>query len=216
MSELANNDRVQKRGWAQPGGAHDKLIRVLKIGLPALIGLVLAFLFFSPLAEKQEVSFLLDKHKVGTAEERLKLSQVTYRGQDDTGRPFILSAHSGVQQTSANQVVDITDMRAQMQLDNGPAQLQAPRAQYLMERDHVNVIGPLTLTAADGYRIVTRDVNVDMRARTMQSRGAVDGQMPLGHFTGGQMHADLPNRRVVLTGRPHLHIVQGGLRGGGQ
>lgn len=212
MSELANNERVQKRGWARPGGAHDKLIRVLKIGLPALIGLVLAFLFFSPLAEKQEVSFLLDKHKVGTAEERLKLSQVTYRGQDDTGRPFILSARSGVQQTSANQVVDITDMEAQMQLDSGTARLQAPRAQYLMERDHVIVTGPLTFTAADGYRMETSNVNVDMRARTMQSRGAVDGQMPLGHFTAGQMHVDLPNRRVVLTGRPRLHIVQGGLR----
>ena len=212
MSELANNERIHKRGWARPGGSHDKLIRVLKLGLPALIGVILAFLFFSPLSEKQEVSFLLDKHKVGTADERLKLTAVTYRGQDDTGRPFILSARSGVQQTSANQVVDISDMRAQMQLENGPAQLQADRAQYLMERDHVNVIGPLIFTAADGYRMQTSNVNVDMRARTMQSRGPVQGQMPLGHFTAGQMHVDLPNRRVVLTGRPRLHIVQGGLR----
>jgi lipopolysaccharide export system protein LptC len=212
MSEQANSDRIQKRGWAQPGGAHDKLIRVLKIGLPALIGVILAFLFFSPLSEKQEVSFLLKKDEVGHAEERLKLTAVTYRGQDNTGRPFILSARSGVQQTSANQVVDISDMRAQLQLDNGPAQLQADRAQYLMERDHVNVLGPLVFTAADGYRMTTRDVNVDMRARTMQSRGTVDGQMPLGRFTAGQMHVDLPNRRVVLTGRPRLHIVQGGLR----
>ena len=212
MSELANSERRQKRGWARPGGSHDKLIRVLKIALPAFIGVVLAFLFFSPLGEKQEVSFLLKKDEVGHAEERLKLTAVTYRGQDNEGRPFILSARSGVQQTSANQVVDISDMQAQMQLENGPARLQADRAQYLMEHDHVNVIGPLTFTAADGFRIQTRDVNVDMRARTMQSRGAVEGQMPLGRFTAGQMHVDLPSRRVVLTGRPSLHIVQGGLR----
>ena len=212
MSELANNERIQKRGWARPGGSHDKLIRVLKLGLPALIGVILAFLFFSPLSEKQEVSFLLDKHKVGTAEERLKLTAVTYRGQDNEGRPFILSARSGVQQTSANQVVDISDMQAQMQLDSGPARLQAPRAQYLMERDHVNVIGPLTFTTADGYRMQTSNVNVDMRARTMQSRGPVQGQMPLGHFSADQLHVDMPSRRVVLTGRARLHIVQGALR----
>jgi lipopolysaccharide export system protein LptC len=212
MSELANNERIQKRGWAQPGGSHDRLIRILKIGLPALIGVILAFLFFSPLSEKQEVSFLLDKHKVGTADERLKLTAVTYRGQDNEGRPFILSARSGVQQTSANQVVDISDMQAQMQLDSGPARLQAPRAQYLMERDHVNVIGPLTFTTTDGYRMQTSNVNVDMRARTMQSRGPVQGQMPLGHFSADQMHVDMPSRRVVLTGRARLHIVQGGLR----
>jgi lipopolysaccharide export system protein LptC len=212
MSELANSERIQKRGWARPGGSHDKLIRVMKIGLPALIGVILAFLFFSPLGEKQEVSFLLKKDEVGHAEERLKLTAVTYRGQDNEGRPFVLSARSGVQQTSANQVVDITDMQAQMQLDNGPARIQADRAQYLLERDQVNVIGPLVFTAADGYRMTTRDVNVDMRARTMQSRGRVDGQMPLGRFSAGQMQVDLPNRRVVLTGRPRLHIVQGGLR----
>jgi len=212
MSEQANNDRIQKRGWARPGGAHDKLIRVLKLGLPALIGVILAFLFFSPLSEKQEVSFLLDKHKVGTAEERLKLTAVTYRGQDNEGRPFTLSARSGVQQTSANQVVDISDMQAQLQLENGPARINADRAQYLMDRDHVNVVGPLTFTAADGYRMQTSNVNVDMRARTMQSRGQVDGQMPLGRFTAGQMHVNMSDRTVVLTGRPRLHIVQGGLR----
>ncbi len=212
MSELANSERIHKRGWARPGGSHDKLIRVLKIGLPTLIGVVLAFLFFSPLGEKQEVSFLLDKHKVGTAEERLKLTAVTYRGQDNDGRPFILSARSGVQQTSANQVVDISDMQAQMLLESGPARLQADRAQYLMERDHVNVIGPLTFTTTDGYRMQTSNVNVDMRARTMQSRGPVQGQMPLGRFSADQLHVDMPSRRVVLTGRARLHIVQGALR----
>ncbi len=212
MSIQADTERRQKRGWARPGGSHDKLVRTLKIVLPALIGVVLAFLFFAPLEEKQEVSFVLDKHKVETAEERLRLTQVTYRGQDNEGRPFVLSARSGVQQTSAVQIVDIHDMNAQIQLDGGPARLEAARAQYQMERNHVNVLGPITFTAADGYRIQTRDVNVDLRARTMRSRGSVEGRMPLGTFTAGGLQVDLPNRTVVLTGRARLHIVQGGLR----
>ena len=200
------------RRWARPGGAHDKLVRTLKIGLPALSGVVLAFLFFAPLEDKQEVSFVLDKNKVDTAEERLKLSNVSYRGQDDSGRPFVLSARSGVQQTSAVPIVDIADMNAQIQLDSGPARLQADRARYQMERDHVSILGPLVLTAADGYRMATSDVNVDLRARTMRSRGPVAGEMPLGRFSADNMQANLPDRRVVLTGRARLHIVQGGLR----
>ena len=64
MSERPTANASGKRGWAAPGGSHDKLIRVLKLALPALIGVVLAFLVFSPLEEKQEVSFLLDKNKV--------------------------------------------------------------------------------------------------------------------------------------------------------
>ena len=177
-----------------------------------MIGVVLAFLFFAPLEDKQEVSFVLDKSKVDTAEERLRLTEVTYRGQDNEGRPFVLSARSGVQQTSAVQIVDIHDMNAQIQLNSGPARLEAGRAQYQMERNHVNVIGPITFTAADGYRIQTRDVNIDLRARTMQSRGTVEGRMPLGRFSAGQLHVNLPDRTVVLTGRARLHIVQGGIR----
>src|ERR1051325_2175915 len=107
MSKQADQERVIKRRWAIPGGAHDRVVKTLKLGLPALIGVVLAFLFFAPLEDKQEVSFLLDKNKVQTAPERLRIANAQYRGQDNEGRPFVLSARSAVQQTSANPIVEI-------------------------------------------------------------------------------------------------------------
>src|ERR1044072_8184648 len=79
MSELADRDRRVKRRWAIPGGAHDRLVKVLKLGLPALIGVVLAFLFFAPLEDKQEVSFLLEKSKIEKAPERLRVAAGHYR-----------------------------------------------------------------------------------------------------------------------------------------
>lgn len=212
MSEQGERERRQKRGWAAPDGSHDRLIRILKLALPALIGVVLAFLAFAPLEDKQEVSFLLDKNKVDTAEERLKVTSAQYRGQDDDGRPFLLSARSALQASSATQIVEIGDMNAQIQLDSGPARLQAGRARYNMQNDQVDVVGPILFSAADGYRMRTRDVNVDLRARTLQSRGAVEGEMPLGRFSAARLQADLPNRTVVLTGRARLHIAQGGVR----
>ena len=212
MSELADRERVHKRDWAAPGGAHDSLIKLLKIVLPALIGVVLAFLAFAPLEEKQEVSFILDKDKVEHAEERMRVEAAQYRGQDDRGRPFVLNAGSALQQSSARPIVDITDIRAQISLENGPARLVANRGRYNMERDQVDVMGPILFTAADGYQLGTRDVTVDLRRRQLASRGAVDGRMPLGRFTADAMQVSLPDRRVVLTGRARLHIVQGGVR----
>ena len=212
MSRQAEQERVVKRRWAIPGGAHDRIVKTLKLGLPALIGVVLAFLFFAPLEDKQEVSFLLDKNKVQTAPERLRIAAAQYRGQDNEGRPFVLSARSAVQQTSANPIVEISDMNARMQLQNGPARIDAGHARYNMDTDHVEVVGPIQFAAADGYRMGTRDVDVDLRNNTMTSRGAVEGQMPLGTFTAGQLHANLPDRTVVLSGRARLHIVQGRLR----
>lgn len=212
MSEQADRESREKRGWAAPGGSHDKLVRLLKLALPALIGIVLAFLFFSPLEEKQEVSFLLDKNKVGAAQERLKVSAAQYRGQDDAGRPFVLSAQSALQANSQTQVVEIGGLSARILLENGPAGFRANRARYNMENDHVDVVGPLLFTAADGYRMDTRDVTVNMRNRTLESRGPVDGQMPLGRFSAERLKVNLPDRTVVLEGRARLHIDQGGVR----
>ena len=209
MSELAERERVVKRVWAKPGGTHDRVIQVLKLLLPAATGVVLAFLAFSPLEEKQEFSFMLDKTKVEHAEERMRIQSAQYRGQDSRGRPFVLNARSALQQSSSVPVVDITDMRAQITLENGPAQLLARQARYDMERDQVDVQGPILFTSADGYRLGTRDVTVDLRQRRMASRGAVEGRMPLGHFTAGRLEVDLPERRAVLSGRARVHIVQG-------
>ena len=212
MSELAERERVVKRGWAAPGGAHDRVIAILKLALPALIGVVLAFLAFSPLEEKQEVSFTLDKDKAERAEERMRVQSAQYRGVDNRGRPFVLTARAALQQSAARQVVDIAGMSARMDLESGPALLRANRARYDMTREQVDVMGPVLLTAADGYRMQTRDVAVDLKQRRIASRGSVEGRMPLGNFTGGRLEVDIPERRVVLTGRPTLHIVQGGVR----
>jgi lipopolysaccharide export system protein LptC len=209
MSELAERERVAKRVWAAPGGAHDRVIQVMKLLLPAATGVVLAFLAFSPLEEKQEFSFMLDKTKVEHAEERMRIQSAQYRGQDSHGRPFVLNARSALQQSSSVPVVDITDMHAQITLENGPANLLARHARYDMERDQVDVQGPILFTSADGYRLGTRDVTVDLRQRRMASRGPVEGRMPLGHFTADRLDVDLPERRVVLSGRARVHIVQG-------
>ena len=209
MSELAERERVAKRVWAAPGGAHDRVIQVMKLLLPAATGVVLAFLAFSPLEEKQEFSFMLDKTKVEHAEERMRIQSAQYRGQDSRGRPFVLNARSALQQSSSVPVVDITDMHAQITLENGPADLLARQARYDMERDQVDVQGPILFSSADGYRLGTRDVTVDLRQRRMASRGPVEGRMPLGHFTADRLDVDLPERRVVLSGRARVHIVQG-------
>ena len=212
MSELAERERLVKRGWAAPGGFHDHLIRGLKIAMPALIGAVLALLAFAPLEEKQEVSFVLDKTKVDQAEERMRLQSAQYRGQDSLGRPFILTARQALQESSAVPVVQIRDMSAQIQLESGPARLRALNARYDMDSDQVDVFGPINLTASDGYRLATSNVRVDLRQQTLASRGSVEGQMPLGTFSANSLEADLDRRTVVLGGRARLHIRQKALR----
>jgi len=103
-------------------------------------------------------------------------------------------------------------MNAQILLASGPARLNAGRARYNMDTDQVQVVGPIEFTAADGYRMGTRDVNVDLRGNSLASRGPVEGRMPLGTFRANQLQVNLRDRTVVLNGGARLHIVQGGVR----
>lgn len=212
MSELADRERIRKQHWAAPGGSHDEVVRTLKIALPVLIGVLMAFLAMAPLSKNQEISFILDKQKVDVAKERMRVQEARYRGQDDKGRPFMITARSAVQATSRDPIVDILGMRARIALESGPATLNADRGRYNLETETVNVIGPILFTAADGYRLQTHDVAVDLDSRVMATDGRVEGQMPLGRFSANRMRADLESRTVTLTGNARLHIVQGGLR----
>jgi lipopolysaccharide export system protein LptC len=142
----------------------------------------------------------------------MRVEAARYRGQDDKGQPFFLTAASGVQRSSADPVVRLSELAARIELDDGPASLTAGRGRYDMQRERVAVDGPVVFTAADGYRITTRDVTVDLKSRTMASGGPVEGRMPLGTFSAGRLRASLPNRHVVLDGGARLKIVQGAIR----
>jgi lipopolysaccharide export system protein LptC len=212
MSDLADRDRVVKRGWARPGGVHDWIVRLLKIVLPLGVGVLLAYLLLSPLSEKKEVSFLLDKKKVETTKERMRVEGAQYRGVDNRGRPFVLDAKTAVQAKSDDPVVQITGMTAGIELADGPASITAERARYDMDRQQVEVLGPILFKAFDGYKLETRDVQVDLARQFLNGSNGVEGSMPLGRFSAQRMEVSLPDRRVVLTGRARLHIVQGALR----
>ena len=212
MSEAADLERTAKRGWAAPGGAHDWLVRILKVALPAGVGVLLAFLLLSPLSKEREISFLLDKNKVDTAKERMKVEAAQYRGQDNKGRPFTITADKALQASSAEPIVDIDGMAANILLQDGPASIEAKRGRYNMDEQQVDVAGPVQFRAADGYKLETRDVRVDFSSQRLTSGRGVEGQMPLGRFSAGRMEVDLPSRKVVLSGRARLHIVQGGLK----
>lgn len=212
MSEAALKERVRKQGWAAPGGMHDFLVRLLKIVLPTAIGVLLAYLALAPLQKGRDISFILDKNKVDVAKERMRVEAARYRGQDNKGRPFTIDASSAVQPNSTDKIVDILGMSAEIGLDSGPATLRARKGRYDMEAQKVDIIGPIQLTAADGYRLATRDVGVNLNTQRLESKGSVEGTMPLGRFTADKLQADLPQKKVVLTGRARLHIRQGAIR----
>src|SRR3546814_10164615 len=92
--------RSQRQHFAVPGGSHDRLVHFLARALPMAVGVVVALMIITPLSPRGEVSFLLDRNKVAMINERLSVENAMYRGQDDSGRPFTLTAGEAVQKSS--------------------------------------------------------------------------------------------------------------------
>jgi lipopolysaccharide export system protein LptC len=199
LSEAATRERAVKRGWAEPGSRHDSLIRVAKVALPSAVGVLFAFLVMAPLAERGEVSFILDKKKVDTAPERMRIESARYSGQDDKGQPFVIQAQRAVQPSSDEPIVNIQGMMARLGLAKGPADIKASQGRYNLDRQQVAVMGPITVNGPQGEDLATRDVLIDLKTRKLASQGSVEGRMPLGQFQAGRLEADLGEREVSLT-----------------
>jgi len=204
--------RSRRQAFAAPGGAFDKTVRVLAIALPALVGAILAAMLIAPLSPRGEVSFLLDRNKVAIAEDRLRVDDARYRGEDKTGRPFSLSAGEALQRSAQVPVVQLQDLTARLLLNDGPAQLTAPGGNYQMDDQLVGIDGAVRFIAADGYSMVTRGVAINLPDRSLQGAGRIEGTVPAGRFSADRLFADLDTRTVTLDGNARMTMVPGRLQ----
>ena len=211
-TQEAKQRRSLRKHWAEPGGSHDRLVGFLARALPMGVGVLAALMVITPLSPRGEVSFLLDRNKVAVIDNRLRVDNALYRGADARGRPFSLTAGEAVQRSSAEGIVRINDLVARLLLDDGPARLIAGAGQYDIDQEVVSVVGPMRMLAADGYRMLARDVSVDLAAKQLTGAGGVEGAIPAGTFSADRLTADLSARTITLTGNARLRMEPGKLR----
>ena len=208
MTEAADQIRDQRRHWAAPGGSHDRTVRFLARWLPGAVGVIAALMIVGPLFPRGEISFLLDRNKVAMTEERLRVADAMYRGEDKDGRPFTITAGSAVQVSAKEPVVRLENLAARIRLSDGPAELTAVRGRYDYTAETVNVEGPVQFTAADGYRMTTQNVLIDLKNRMVTGTGGVEGAIPSGTFSAERISADLDDRVLTLDGNVRMRFEQ--------
>jgi lipopolysaccharide export system protein LptC len=212
MADEHSGEPVVKQRWAEPGSGHDRLVRLVKIALPSAVGVLIAILALAPLDKKGDVSFILDKKKVESAPERMRVEAARYTGTDDKGRRFEMTADRAIQRSSDTPVVDIKGMFARLTQPQGPVLIAAEQGHYNLDTQTVAINGPVKVAGADGFRLNTSDVTVDLKQRELASHGPAEGAMRLGKFRANRIRADLDQHKVVLDGGVRLKIVQGAVR----
>ena len=212
MTAQADVLRNRRREFAAPDGSHDALVRMLLRILPAGVGVVAALMILAPFSPRGDISFLLDRNKVAITGERLRVDNAMYRGQDNQGRPFTLTAGNAVQRSARIPQVEMKDLVGRIVMADGPAQIGAQTGLYDISKDTVDVSGPLSFQATDGYRLMASNVLVDLRNRTVVGSGGISGAIPAGTFSANRIVADLNARTVALDGNARLRMEPGKLR----
>ncbi len=212
MTHEADVIRDRRRAFAAPGGSHDRVVRFLAKWLPAGIGVVAAVMILSPLAQRGEVNFLLDRNKVAVTNERLRVDNATYRGLDNMSRPFTITAGSAVQRSASVPVVLMQDLFAQIQLSDGPGEISASGGAFDHSIEQFTADGDVNFRAADGFHMVASGVTIDLRHQLVTGSGGVQGAIPSGTFSADQIRANLEERTVALEGNARLRMVPGKIR----
>jgi lipopolysaccharide export system protein LptC len=212
MTVEADLAQDRRRRFAAPGGSHDRLIAFLSKALPAGIGLVVAVMVLSPLSPRGEIGFLLDRNEVAITNERIAVDSAMYRGVDAKGRAFRVLAGNAAQVSADVPVVELEELEAQLDMVEGPARIAAPRGSYNYRTEQIDVVGPVVFSAADGYRMETQNVQVDLDTQVAVGTGGVSGSVPTGSFSADSIHADFRQRNVRLEGNARLRMVPGKLR----
>ena len=139
-------------------------------------------------------------------------TKAAYRGTDNKGRGFVLTADKAVQATATVPVVRMDGLSASLDLSEGPAKLTAPGGDYDFKAEQVAIRGPVLFSAADGYRMMMEGVAVNLHTRTATGAGGVRGEVPTGTFSANSVTANLGERTIVLEGNARLQMVPGKLR----
>lgn len=190
------------------GGLYDRLIGIAKDALPLSFLALMMAIIIVPIADQRETSFILDKHKVEFAGERARMERPVYRGFDDQGRPFTLSADRAIQKNSLNPSLVLTHPQATLGTADGVAVLTADEGQFNLNTQRLFVSGAILLKREDGYRLNGQDVLIDLSQKEAFSQNAISGTGPLGAFTAGGFHFDLDKSVAVFKNRAHIRIVQ--------
>lgn len=200
---------MARRRVMLPGSTRDTLILFAKWAFPVASGLLVTALVALPMFANQEFSFLLSKDSAPHAGERMRLQEVSYRGETNRGKSFEIMARSGVQKSSSVPVVVLEGLSAALQREDGPATVTAPSGEFFIDQNRLLVKGPVEARSTSGFRLDGDAIEVRLDDNRVVSSKPVSGAIPMGNFRADSFSADLNGRVITMKGGVKLRLQPG-------
>lgn len=192
--------RPQMGGRRDPF-AHSKAVRVARVALPAVAGVVLLTIFIWPLFGGSS-----DTSRPGPAQGDLELTQARYLGTDKGDQPFEIRAERAAQQGGGRSIVDLTVPQADITLKRGTwLSIAAAKGNYDQDKHVLSLDGPVSLFHGSGYELRTQEATLDVKKGIAWGNKPVEGQGPMGAVEAGGFRVLDDGDVLVFTGHARLH-----------
>jgi lipopolysaccharide export system protein LptC len=184
------------------------MLRITKVILPVFALGLLATLALWPemgrLSDQERVTF---RRLIATDPDTAMMRDARYRGVDDRGRPYTLTA-SAARQVTAD-VVNLTDPRGDVTTESGTwFMLQSQKGVFQQHASLLDLSGNVTMYRDDGTRLQCDTATTDLKQGAAASNSQVHAEGPFGTLDAkGWTLADKGNviqfagpARLVLNG----------------
>lgn len=186
----------------------DIFIRVMRIFLPASALILAAITILWPYIEDKEVSFTLSTDDVAKGDSSIRMTNMHYVGTDAVNRLFHIEAASGIQDSPDAPRVTLTDIQAEMALDNtGPATVHAQTGIYRVQEATLSLVGGVHLVTGNGYALDMAGAEINLHDHVAIGQGSITGRSKLGTLGASQVTIYADKEEGVFEGGVKLRIV---------
>ncbi|HYM31253.1 MAG TPA: LPS export ABC transporter periplasmic protein LptC [Candidatus Cybelea sp.] len=181
----------------------NRFIAMMKLLLPlaalVLVGLVIAWPQLHP---RYGSRIALSFSDVELQDQRLRMANPRYQGIDNHGRPYLVTADSGIQEGAQRETVVLDNVQADITLEDGTwAALTAKKGTYHDQTKILDLAGDVSVYSDRGYEFHGPTAHASLVTGEITSDDPVHGQGPYGLLNAnGFWLADKGNHMRFLKG----------------
>ena len=200
----------RSRTTGADAAARSRLVRRLRIALPALaVFLVIAFIFNTQ-SNPVDQAFLDDFKSISASTEELRSVRPSYAGIDDDGKPYKITANSASQDPATKDVIQLDQPRAVQGEGEETSIVTAESGLFQSETNILTLNRAVTLEHALGantYVLRSPTATVSIKDQIVTSDAGISAEGPDGAtLKADTMKAYREDGRVVFEGNVSMRL----------
>lgn len=178
-------------------------VNVMKWTLPAGALLLLSSMALWPELDRLRDQERISLQRMASAVGGATLTDARYRGVDEQGRPYTLTAATAQQVTDDR--IDLTTPKGDVTLANGTwLMLQSKRGVYLQNTNQLDLSRDVTLYRDDGTTVTTASASIDLKQDAAAGAEPTHAEGPFGTLDAQGFTITDKGTAIEFTGPAHL------------